>query len=91
MRVKDVHETHRAGENWQRQASMELTGFGVGGAAGMLAGKATVGALTTIGLAAGPVGWLVVLGVGVVAGFGAAYALDRGGKSLVARIWDRGQ
>src|SRR5690625_143675 len=75
LRVRNIHESYQRNENWQRQFALEATGFGFGGATGLLAGKATVGALTMIGLGATPVGWIVLIGAGVTAGF---YAGNRG-------------
>ena len=73
---------------------MEMTGFGFGGISGLLVGKGAVGAatyLTTIGLISGPVGWAVIIGVGIAAGFGAAYYGDKFGKGFASMLWDRGR
>lgn len=90
LRAYGVRQTYLAGGNWQRQAAMETTGFGVGGAAGLLAGKAAVGGLVALGLAATPAGWVIVIGLGVAAGFGAAYAGNEVGKGVADWIWSRG-
>ena len=89
IRVNHVHNTYQQGGNWQREAAIQATGFGFGGAAGLFTGKAVIAGLTTIGLGLTPVGWVVMIGIGVAAGFGAAYALDSGGKSLATWIWDK--
>src|SRR5690606_20482848 len=67
-RAAGVYQTYQDGGNWQRQASIEATGFGVGGAAGIIAGNGVIAGLTFIGLGATPVGWVILIGVGIAAG-----------------------
>lgn len=69
--------------------ALKTMGFGVGGASGILVSKATVGTLTMIGLGATPVGWVVIIGTGVVAGYSAATKMDRFGKWLANLVWNR--
>lgn len=92
-RIYGVTQTYRNGGDWMREASVEMTGFGAGGAAGMVVGKATVSGAAlgaaALGLAITPVGWCIIIGVGVAAGFGAGYALDHAGKSLASGILNR--
>lgn len=71
-----VRSTQHQGGDWLREASMQTTGFGLGGAAGLLAGQSTVAAMTSIGLIAGPIGWVAVIGIGTVAGLGIAHGAD---------------
>lgn len=89
IRIHGVHNTYKQGGNWQREASIQATGFGFGGAAGMVTGKAVVAGLTTLGLGLTPVGWVVLIGIGVAAGFGAAYTVDGASKRFTASLWDR--
>ena len=89
LRVRNIHESYQRNDNWQRQFALEATGFGVGGASGILVGKATVGALTMIGLGATPAGWVVIIGTGVLAGYSAATKMDRFGKWLANLVWNR--
>lgn len=89
LRVRNIHESYQRNENWQRQMALETTGFGVGGAGGIVVGKATVGALTAIGLGATPVGWVVIIGSGVAAGFFAGSQGNRIGKWFAALVFDR--
>ncbi|MBC6904590.1 hypothetical protein DWB84_03805 [Saccharophagus sp. K07] len=89
IRVNKVRNVHRQGGNWQREATIQTTGFGLGAATGMFIGKVAVAGLTTIGLGFTPVGWVVLIGAGVVVGFGAAMAMDNVGQSVAATIWDR--
>ncbi len=89
LRLRNVHESYQRNENWQRELSLEATGFGLGGASGILAGKATVGALTMIGLGATPVGWVVMIGAGVAVGYSAATKMDGLGKWFADLLWNR--
>ena len=89
IRVHGVNNVYKQGGNWQREAAIQATGFGAGGAAGMAVGKAVVLGLTTIGLGLTPVGWVVLIGAGVAAGVGAAYVTDSVSKGVAAAIWDR--
>lgn len=88
IRINGVHNTYKQGGNWQREAAIQATGFGAGGATGLFVGSKVVAGLTAIGLGLTPVGWIVIIGIGLAAGFGAAYAMDSGGKKLAATIWD---
>src|SRR5690554_571136 len=88
-RINGVHDTYKSGGNWQREASIQATGFGLGGVSGLITGKAVVAGLTTLGLGLTPVGWVVLIGVGVAAGFSAAYSFDNIGKKLASSLWDR--
>jgi hypothetical protein len=89
LRVQKVHGMYQSGGDWQRQAVMEVTGFGAGGAAGLLVGKGVVAGMTALGLAVTPVGWVVMIGLAAAAGFGAAYGGDLFGKNLASRIYNR--
>lgn len=88
-RLAGVYESYQRNENWQRELSREATGFGIGGASGMLAGQATVGALTMIGLGVTPLGWVVVIGAGIAVGFSTGSKMDSFGKWLADLLWNR--
>lgn len=88
-RVRNVYDTHHSGGNWQREASIEATAFGLAGAAGIATGKAVIAGLTFIGLGLTPVGWVVLIGVGVAAGAAAAMQADKYGKQLATDLWNR--
>ncbi len=68
---------------------METTGFGLGAAAGtFVAGKIIASALG-VALMATPVGWVLVIGVGITAGYFSAKGGDVLGKGLSGFIYDR--
>lgn len=90
IRINGIHTTYKQGGNWQREAAIQAAGFGFGGAAGLATGKAIIGSLTAIGLGLTPFGWVVLIGVGLAAGFGAAYVTDNGFQKVTGWIYDRG-
>lgn len=89
IRLRSVHESYQRNENWQRELALETTGFGVGGAGGIIAGKATVGALTAIGLGATPVGWVVMIGAAITTGVVAGGIGNTVGKWFSSLVYDR--
>jgi hypothetical protein len=89
LRVQKVRGMYNSGGDWQRQAVMETTGFGLGGAAGLVVGNTVVSGLTALGLAVTPVGWVVMIGLAAAAGFGAGYVMDGVGKDTASWIYDR--
>ena len=90
IRVQKVRGAYDSGGDWQRQAVLETTGFGAGGAFGIGAGQSVISGLTTLGLAATPVGWVVMIGLAAAVGFGAAYYADKKARSVAGFIYDRG-
>lgn len=88
-RVNHVYGTYQNGGNWMREASIEATGFGFGGAVGLVTGKSVVLGLTALGLGLTPVGWVVLIGVGLAAGATAGYVGDKWAKNAAASVWDR--
>lgn len=95
-RVDKVYEVHKEGGNWMRESSVQMTGFGLGGAAGGIVGTQVVSGGMVLAaeaglLAAGPVGWAVLGGillVGLAAGFTAGSLADKGGQLVAASVWD---
>ncbi|PAU79821.1 hypothetical protein CK501_11505 [Halovibrio salipaludis] len=95
LRIGKVKATYDEGGNWLKEGSRQMVGFGFGGAAAMVAGKATVlggSALAgSLGLmAAGPVGLValgVIVGAGVLAGIGVGYYFDQIGKDFADLLW----
>lgn len=97
FRAYKVNTTHQQGGNWMREASVQMTGFGLGGFLGVAVGKATIvsGSYAVLQaglLASGPLGWgalLAVVGAGLVLGFGAGMLGDSLGQGIAAITWDR--
>ncbi len=89
LRVQKVHGTYKSGGDWQRQAVMETTGFGLGGAFGLLAGQGAVAGLTALGLGLTPVGWVVMIGLAAAVGFGTGIVGDQVGKNAAAWVYGK--
>lgn len=80
VRAGNVHTDYLAGRNWQKRAVVETTGFGLGSAAGLAVGAATIKAGLGIALLATPVGWVIIIGASIAVGIVAAKAGDEIGK-----------
>ena len=93
IRVNRVHSSYNNGEDWHKELSMQTTGFGTGAAIGILAGRASTTLLTTgltaIGLTLGPVGWLVIIGTSVAAGYYAGKYADKLAQGAAGKIYDK--
>ncbi|BFM05527.1 hypothetical protein [Halioxenophilus aromaticivorans] len=96
LRVKEVYDIHDAGGDWMRESARQMVGFGLGGAAGIYAGKAVIAGGTWLAAAssltlAGPLGWTVlgvIIGVGLLTGFTVGMTFDGIGKYSADLIWD---
>lgn len=89
IRINGVRADKAAGNDWQRKAVMETTGFGLGAAAGVFTGSAIIGSTVGIALMATPVGWVFVIGAGITAGYFAAKKADFFGQGVAGAIYDR--
>ena len=99
LRYTKVADVHKDGGDWMRESARQVTGFGAGAAAGIVAGKAVVSGGIALAssaglLVAGPIGW-TVLGVvvvtGLIAGFAAGSVFDEFGKSAADLVWKASQ
>ena len=88
IRADSVYNDYKAGKDWQRRAVVETTGFGFGTAAGLYVGAKTVALGAGIALALGPVGWVILIGVGIGAGYGAGKLGDAFGKFAAGSAYD---
>ncbi|HEX5792433.1 MAG TPA: hypothetical protein VFY01_04105 [Rheinheimera sp.] len=97
FRVHNVLDAKRNGEDYQRVAVQEITGFGMGTAAGIAGAKVgfTAGVIvaTKIGAALSwtPAGWVILAGAGIAAlgiGFFSARYADSTGKEMAGRVYD---
>jgi hypothetical protein len=87
IRINRVRETYDQGGDWARTATVETVGMGFGFAAGYATTLAVAG-LGTLFLAATPVGWMIMIGAGITAGYMAATAFDVFGKDLAGKLYD---
>ena len=88
LRIDSVYQDYRAGKDWQRSAVMQTTGFGFGTAAGLGTGISVVKAGAGIALALGPVGWVILIGVSVGAGYLASKEVDKAGQWFAGVVYD---
>ncbi|MDH2432625.1 hypothetical protein QCD60_08600 [Pokkaliibacter sp. MBI-7] len=88
-RGKKVVDQYRQGGDWMRTATVQSTGLALGFLGGALGAGLAADAAVAIGLAATPLGWVMVLGVGIAAAYFAASALDTGGQWASSSIYDR--
>lgn len=89
FRVQGVSADKAAGRDWQRRAVMETTGFGLGAAAGAFIGGGIITSTLGVALMATPVGWVLVIGAGITAGYFAAKKGDMFGQDIASGIYDR--
>jgi hypothetical protein len=88
VRLRSVHDSYQRNENWQRELAIETTGFGAAGVAGIGIGKAAVTTLSAIGLGMTPLGWVVLIGIGLAAGYTAGSVGNSFGKRLATLLFD---
>jgi hypothetical protein len=97
FRVHNVIDAKRNGEDYQRAAVQEITGFGMGTAAGIAGAKVgfTAGVIVAAKIGAAlswtPAGWIILAGAGIAAlgaGFVAAHTMDRFGKGIAGAAYD---
>jgi hypothetical protein len=88
FRVQGVSADKAAGRDWQRRAVMETTGFGLGAAAGAFVGGGIIASTLGVALMATPVGWVLVIGVGITAGYFAAKGFDSIGQIAAGYAYD---
>ena len=89
IRANKVRNAYRDKKDWQRELAVQATGFGLGGAMGLTAGNAAIGALTAIGLGLTPIGWVIMIGAAVTVGYYTAKHMDNIGQSAAGYIYDR--
>lgn len=97
FRVHNVIDAKRTGDDYQRVAVQEITGFGMGTAAGIVGAKVSFAAgivvATKVGAALSwtPAGWVILAGAGIAAlgiGFFSAKYADATGKEIAGRVYD---
>ncbi|MAE35128.1 MAG: hypothetical protein CMH97_07780 [Oceanospirillaceae bacterium] len=89
FRTTEVMGIAEDGGDWMRAGAREVTGFGLGTAAGLYVGKATFAGGTLLAVnagltLAGPVGWVLlggVFAVSLTAGYFAGSKLDELGQN----------
>ncbi|WP_221076139.1 hypothetical protein [Agarivorans aestuarii] len=90
VRGAGVYDQYKAGANWQKSAAVETAAFGSAAAAGMAVGSVVTSTLLGIALFSTPVGWVVAVGIGVTAGYGAAVTGDTVGRFFAESAYKLG-
>ncbi|WP_462179634.1 hypothetical protein [Pseudoalteromonas gelatinilytica] len=88
VRADKIYGDYKSGADWHRTLVVETTGFGASTAAGLHVGARVVALGAGIAIAAGPVGWVILIGVGLAAGYGAAKVGDYIGQSAAGKVYD---
>jgi len=88
VRVGNVHTDYLSGNDWQRRAVVETTGFGFGTAAGLAVGAEVIAAGLGIAMLATPVGWVFIIGSAIAVGYMASKVGDAGGKWAAGALYD---
>ena len=84
IRMGNVYMGYKAGNNGQRTAAIEAIGYGLGIATGTKVLTAGMG----IALALGSVGWVILIGVGIGAGYVAGKTVDNIEKWGARNLYD---
>jgi hypothetical protein len=87
LRVNKVQDTYNQGSDWQKELVREMSGFGLGVAAGAYFGTAVTASLTIL-LIATPGGWAIAILGGLVLGLGGAKFADVIGQLLAETLYD---
>ncbi len=89
-RASGVRNTFESGGNWEKQALQETVGFSAGFAAGSAVVPTAYAAGVAIALAFTPIGWAVVIGVGVAATAALVVGgtVDFIGKGVTGAVYD---
>ena len=82
FRMANVYDKYQAGGNWQKSAVIETAAFGGASAGGMILGGYAVTWALGLTIAATPVGWVILIGAGLAAGYTGAVAGDSVARGL---------
>jgi hypothetical protein len=91
FRAEDVYGQYKAGDNWQKSAAVESTAFAVevmGGAAAGSVATTVVATALGVALAATPVGWVIIVGAGLAAGYAGAVMGDSAGRYAANKVYE---
>ena len=99
FRADRVLDKYKMGGNWQRSLAIETTSFGTaglgaigGGAAGVATAEAGLALLSAVEivLAPTPIGWVLIIGVGLIGGVMGAGFGDVLGRKISSGLYDGG-
>jgi hypothetical protein len=90
FRAEDVYDQYKAGGNWQKSAAVETAALGMSGFVGGLLGTAMASGVELalgVALVATPVGWALIIGAGLAAGYAGAVAGDYLGRTAAEEAY----
>ena len=82
FRAANVYDKYQTGGNWQKSAAIETAAFGTASAGGIILGSYAVSWALGLTIAATPIGWVILIGAGLAAGYTGAVAGDTVGRGL---------
>lgn len=88
VRTDKVYTEYQSGGNWGKTAAVQAAGFGAGTAAGLAVGAETIALGTGIAIAMGPVGWVILIGVGLGTGYAASKFADNAAQRVANKAYD---
>ncbi|KXO13005.1 hypothetical protein AKG98_4205 [Moritella sp. JT01] len=88
FRVSKVLKAKEQGKEWEKTMVKETAGFGLGTAAGIAAGEYVIGSAVGVFLASTPAGWIILIGLGITAGYGASKFGDGIGQYVAGKTYE---
>ena len=88
FRAASVYDKYQTGGNWQKSATIETAAFGGAGATGAYLGGMAVSWALELTIAATPVGWIIVIGAGLTAGYTGAVVGDAIVRKATTKIYN---
>lgn len=89
VRGYKVFDEYRNGGDWMRKATMESSGLALGFIGAARSAALVAETAVAIGLTATPLGWVVMLGVGIAASYFVGTSLDKFAQWGTSSIYDR--
>lgn len=89
MRINTVHDIYKQGGEWEKELTKQTSGLVAGAAVGLGVGSIVGASLTGIALLSNPVGWVIIIGVGVGAGTASSIFVDNKTQNFVGELWEK--
>lgn len=89
MRANTVHDIYKQGGEWEKELAKQTSGLVAGAAVGLGVGSIVGASLTGIALLSNPVGWVIIIGVGIGAGTASSIFVDNKAQNFVGELWER--
>lgn len=89
MRINTVHDIYKQGGEWEKELTKQTSGLVAGAAVGLGVGSIVGASLTGIALLSNPVGWVIIIGVGIGAGTASSIFVDNKTQNVVSELWEK--